>query len=47
MLAASTSYFSGVLLGGFGIYTHSLPLVYLGYGVLAGIGVGTVYTPPV
>lgn len=47
MLAASSTYFSGVLLGAFGIYSHSLPLLYLGYGFLAGIGVGTVYTPPV
>lgn len=47
MLAASSFYCSGVLLGAAGIYMHSLPLLYLGYGVLAGIGVGTTYTPPI
>lgn len=46
MVAASCSYAFGVLLGGVGIYAHSLPLLYLGYGFLAGIGVGTLYTPP-
>lgn len=47
MLAASTCYCSGVLLGAAGVYTHNLPLLYFGYGFLAGTGVGTAYTPPV
>lgn len=47
MLAASAFYCSGVMVGAFGIYCHSLPLLYLGYGFLAGTGVGTVYTPPI
>lgn len=34
-------------LAGVGVLNHSLPLVYLGYGVLSGIGVGLAYTPPI
>ena len=30
-----------------GIHYHLLPLLYLGYGVLGGAGVGLAYTPPV
>lgn len=47
MYVASAFYASGVLLGAAGIYMHSLPLLYFGYGFLAGTGVGTVYTPPI
>lgn len=46
MLVSSSIYSSGILLGAAGIYLHSLPLLYLGGGVLTGIGVGTSYTPP-
>ncbi len=40
--------FGGALgLGSLGIWMHSLPLIYLGYGALGGIGIGLGYTPPV
>lgn len=45
-MAASSLYFSGVLVGAFGIHIHSLSMLYLGYGFLAGVGLGCVYTPP-
>eukprot|EP00823_Brevimastigomonas_motovehiculus_P000185 TRINITY_DN1029_c0_g1_i1.p1 TRINITY_DN1029_c0_g1~~TRINITY_DN1029_c0_g1_i1.p1 ORF type:complete len:617 (-),score=164.91 TRINITY_DN1029_c0_g1_i1:505-2355(-) len=38
---------TGTLLGSLGIATHSLPLLYLGYGAIAGFGIGFCYTPPV
>jgi len=47
MLVSTSIYSSGILLGALGIYMHSLPLLYLGGGVLTGIGVGTSYTPPI
>ena len=37
----------GFLVGAAGLYLHSLPLVYLGYGVLGGIGLGLGYVSPV
>jgi MFS family permease len=37
----------GLLVGSAGIYMHSLPLLYLGYGALAGFGAGLSYTPPI
>jgi len=37
----------GLCVGSVGIATHSLPLLYLGYGVIAGAGVGLAYTPPI
>ncbi|KAG5186811.1 major facilitator transporter [Tribonema minus] len=37
----------GLMIGGAGISMHSLPLLYAGYGVLAGTGIGLAYTPPV
>eukprot|EP01083_Nonionella_stella_P079684 218742_1 len=40
-------YGSGMLLGAAGVYTHQLPLLYTGYGVLAGCGMGLAYLPPV
>ncbi|KRX06406.1 Major facilitator superfamily domain, general substrate transporter [Pseudocohnilembus persalinus] len=46
LLAASSCYFTGVVIGAAGIYFHSLSMLYMGYGFLAGIGVGTAYTPP-
>jgi hypothetical protein len=36
----------GFCLGALGIHLHSLPLLYLGYGFLGGIGIGMAYTPP-
>ena len=46
MALASVVFGSGVALGGLAIHLHSLPLLYLGYGVLAGTGLGLAYTPP-
>jgi MFS family permease len=47
-MAAAALCFGGALgLGSLGIYLHSLPLIYLGYGGLGGIGIGLGYTPPV
>jgi MFS family permease len=37
----------GYLVGGIGILLHSLPLVYLGYGVIGGCGLGLGYVSPV
>ena len=37
----------GFLLGGLGVMTHSLPLLYLGYGMLGGCGLGLGYVSPV
>ena len=45
--AASVCFGGGLMLGALGIHMHSLPLLYLGYGVLGGTGIGLAYTPPV
>ena len=37
----------GMMVGGLGVATHNLPLLQLGYGALAGTGVGLSYTPPI
>jgi hypothetical protein len=37
----------GYLLGGIGVLTHTLWLVYLGYGVIGGCGLGLGYVSPV
>jgi MFS family permease len=37
----------GYLIGGLGILTHQLPLVYVGYGVIGGCGLGLGYVSPV
>jgi len=47
MMAASIAFGGGLSLGAAGIYFHSLPLLYLGYGFLGGTGIGLAYTPPV
>lgn len=44
---ASLAFGGGLTLGALGIQLHSLPLLYLGYGALAGTGIGFAYTPPV
>jgi len=36
----------GMVVGAAGIAMHSLPLLYLGFGVLGGLGTGLCYTPP-
>ena len=37
----------GMMLGGLGVHVHSLPLMYLGYGIVAGCGCGLAYLPPI
>ena len=44
---AAGAFGGGCVLGAAGIHLHSLPLVYLGYGCMAGTGLGLSYTPPV
>ena len=47
MAAASVAFGGGLMLGAAGIHYHTLPLLYLGYGVMGGTGIGLAYTPPV
>lgn len=47
LATASFCFGGGFLLGAAGIYFHSLPLLYLGYGFMGGTGIGFAYTPPV
>ncbi len=47
MLASTTFWVSGFLIGSMGIFTQQLWLVGLGYGVLGGIGLGIGYIAPV
>ncbi|CAM9220897.1 unnamed protein product, partial [Laminaria digitata] len=47
MSIASLCFGGGMMLGGLGVEYHSLPLVYAGYGLIGGTGVGLAYTPPV
>lgn len=44
---AGTLWGGGMMLGGLGVALHQLPLVYLGYGLIGGAGIGFAYTPPV
>jgi hypothetical protein len=44
---SALSFGSGLAIGSLGIYLHSLPLIYFGYGVLGGAGIGLGYNPPV
>lgn len=44
---AACSWGGGLLLASAGVATHTLPLVYLGYGVLGGVGWGMGYISPV
>lgn len=45
LLAAAGAFGGGLALGSLGIHLHSLPLLYAGYGALAGMGLGLAYTP--
>ena len=47
MFTAACCWGSGFLIGGFGISTEQLWLLYLGYGVIGGIGLGIGYISPV
>ncbi len=46
-VAAACCWGGGFVLGGLGIMLHQLPLLYLGYGVLGGAGLGLGYVSPV
>lgn len=46
-LISAACFGGGLMLSGVGVMLHSLPLLYLGYGVLGGIGVGVAYVPAV
>lgn len=47
VLAAACLWGVGFIVGGLGVHLHQLWLLYLGYGVLGGIGLGTGYVSPV
>ena len=46
-LASACCWGSGFLVSAVGIWLHQLPLLYLGYGVIGGIGLGLGYVSPV
>lgn len=47
MFAAALCFGGGFLVSAFGVHTHQLWIVYLGYGVLGGCGLGLGYISPV
>lgn len=47
MALAGLLFGGGMIVGSAGIATHQLWLLYLGYGFMAGCGVGIAYTPPI
>lgn len=47
MVAAAVAWGSGFLVSALGVWMHSIWLLYLGYGVLGGIGLGLGYISPV
>jgi MFS family permease len=47
MFAAGCCWGAGFVVSAIGVYSHTLLLVYLGYGVLGGIGLGVGYISPV
>src|SRR5271155_4832362 len=47
MFTAALCFGGGFLIGAFGVSVHQLWIVYLGYGVLGGIGLGLGYISPV
>ena len=47
MFASALCFGGGFLVSAFGVHTHQLWIVYLGYGVLGGIGLGLGYISPV
>jgi MFS family permease len=47
VLAAGGLWGGGLIIGSIGASMHSLPLLYLGVGVLGGTGIGLSYGPPV
>ena len=47
MFVAATCFGSGFIVAAAGVAEHSLPLIYLGYGVIGGVGLGIGYISPV
>lgn len=47
MFASACCFCGGFLIAAFGIYIHQIALLYIGYGVLGGIGLGLGYISPV
>lgn len=47
MLASATCFASGFFISALGVQVHQLWLIYLGYGVIGGIGLGLGYISPV
>ncbi len=47
MFASACCFCGGLLISGIGVQTHQLWLIYLGYGVIGGIGLGLGYISPV
>src|SRR5450755_4541210 len=47
MFAAAVCFSGGFLVSALGVWTHQIWLLYLGYGVLGGIGLGLGYISPV
>ncbi|MDE2448487.1 MAG: OFA family MFS transporter [Gammaproteobacteria bacterium] len=47
MFAAALCFGSGFLISAAGVYAHDIWIIYLGYGVLGGIGLGLGYISPV
>ena len=47
MLASAACFCGGLLISALGVRTHQISLLYLGYGVLGGIGLGLGYIAPV
>jgi len=47
MFVAACCFGGGFLVAALGVYLHSLPVIYVGYGVLGGIGLGIGYISPV
>ena len=47
MVLAAFCFGGGFIVSSFGVSLHNLPIIYLGYGVLSGIGLGIGYISPV
>jgi MFS family permease len=47
MFASASFFSSGFMVAALGVYLHRIEIIYLGYGVLGGIGLGLGYVSPV
>ena len=47
MFAAACLFCGGLIVSGLGVMAHNLPLIFLGYGVIGGCGLGIGYISPV